>query len=110
MQFLKVYDGLGSQISQISALFYLSGIDHFIKEVLKCKYYERYMDDGYIIDSCKERLLKIRSILIEKAKEIGLIINISKTKIYKTSNFIILKRHWKVQGKKLSIIPIYINL
>lgn len=28
-------------------------------------------------------------------------------KIYKTSNFIILKRHWKVQGKKLSIIPIY---
>jgi len=41
--------GLGSQVSQISAVFYPNSVDHFIKDKLGIKTYGRYMDDGYII-------------------------------------------------------------
>lgn len=39
---------LGNQSSQVFALMYLSGLDHFITEDLGCKYYGRYMDDFYL--------------------------------------------------------------
>jgi hypothetical protein len=41
--------GLGSQISQISAIYYPDTPDHFVKEKLRVKYYGRYMDDLYLI-------------------------------------------------------------
>jgi hypothetical protein len=37
--------GLGSQVSQICAVFYPDRLDHYIKENLRIKYYGRYMDD-----------------------------------------------------------------
>lgn len=40
---------LGNQVSQVFALLYLSGLDHFITEELGVKYYGRYMDDFYLI-------------------------------------------------------------
>lgn len=51
-------DGLpiGNQTSQLFSLLYLSGMDHFIKEKLKVKYYIRYMDDFVLIDRDKEYL------------------------------------------------------
>ena len=36
--------GLGSQISQVSALMYPNALDHYVKEVLRVKHYGRYMD------------------------------------------------------------------
>ena len=42
--------------SQILAVFFLNKVDHFIKEVLGCKYYIRYMDDLVILDSDYEKL------------------------------------------------------
>lgn len=44
---------LGNQCSQVFALMYLNGLDHFIKEELECKYYGRYMDDFYLISDDK---------------------------------------------------------
>lgn len=40
---------IGNMTSQIFANIYLNELDHFIKEVLKIKYYIRYMDDGVLI-------------------------------------------------------------
>lgn len=40
---------IGNQSSQIFALLYLNQLDHFVKEVLRVKYYGRYMDDFYLI-------------------------------------------------------------
>lgn len=40
---------LGNQVSQVYALLYLSGLDHFISGELGVKYYGRYMDDFYLI-------------------------------------------------------------
>lgn len=45
---------LGNQISQVFALLYLSGLDHFITGELGVKYYGRYMDDFYLIVQNKE--------------------------------------------------------
>jgi len=47
---------LGNQISQLFALLYLSGMDHFITEDLGVKYYGRYMDDFYLIYENKNHL------------------------------------------------------
>lgn len=77
--------GLGSQISQICALFYPSILDHYIKEILNLKYYGRYMDDGYLIFQNKEHL----KVCLEKIKEITSILdiklNVKKTHISKLS-------------------------
>ncbi|GMO59855.1 MAG: hypothetical protein Ta2A_05880 [Treponemataceae bacterium] len=48
--------GLGSQVSQISAVYYPDKLDHFIKEKLRITYYGRYMDDIYLIHSDKSYL------------------------------------------------------
>lgn len=45
---------LGNQVSQVFALIYLSGFDHFITGELGVKYYGRYMDDFYLIVESKE--------------------------------------------------------
>ena len=47
---------IGNQTSQWFALFYLNGLDHFIKETLKIKYYVRYMDDMILVHKDKEYL------------------------------------------------------
>lgn len=47
---------LGNQCSQVFALMYLNGLDHFITEQLKCEYYGRYMDDFYLMSNNKEHL------------------------------------------------------
>lgn len=47
---------LGNQCSQVFALMYLNGLDHFVTEKLQCKYYGRYMDDFYLLSDNKEYL------------------------------------------------------
>lgn len=84
--------GIGAMTSQALAIFYLNDMDHFIKEVLKIKYYVRYQDDFLLFHPSKQYLryclTEIRSFL---AKE-NLTLN-RKTRIYKnTNNFIFLGR------------------
>ena len=47
---------IGNQTSQWFAIFYMSGLDHFIKEKLRIKYYIRYMDDMVLLHDNKEYL------------------------------------------------------
>lgn len=47
---------MGNQSSQWFALYYLDGLDRFIKEQLRVKHYVRYMDDGVLIQEDKESL------------------------------------------------------
>jgi RNA-directed DNA polymerase len=49
---------IGNLTSQIFANFYMNSFDHFVKAELGVKYYGRYVDDFYLVDSCKDRLLK----------------------------------------------------
>lgn len=51
---------LGFYTSQWFANYYLTELDHYIKEELHVKYYIRYMDDMVIFSDSKESLLAIR--------------------------------------------------
>ena len=50
---------IGNLSSQMFANLYLNAADHFAKEVLRCKYYIRYMDDIVIVDTDKKRLREV---------------------------------------------------
>ena len=50
---------IGNYLSQYFANFYLSYLDHWLKEELKIKYYFRYADDMVILGSNKAELHKI---------------------------------------------------
>lgn len=52
---------IGNYLSQFLANFFLSILDHWLKEEVKCKFYFRYSDDIVILDCSKEHL---RNILI----------------------------------------------
>lgn len=47
---------IGNYLSQFFANFYLSYFDHWIKEVIRVKYYFRYADDIVILAGTKEEL------------------------------------------------------
>jgi len=99
--------GLGSQVSQICALFYLNKIDHFIKEKLHIKYYGRYMDDLYLIHEDKKYLYKCFTAISKKIKELGLYLNQNKSKVHSLSNgFVFLKVRWILldNGKILKLL------
>ena len=68
--------------SQIMAIFYLSKLDHYIKEKLHIKYYIRYMDDGILLSNDKEFL---RYCLFEIKKELYKLKLNNKTKIINVS-------------------------
>lgn len=93
---------LGSQISQIMAVAVPNEFDHFIKDRLRIKYYERYMDDGVIILNDKKRLQEIRDILFKVSQKYGLVFNTKKTCITKVSKgftFLKIKYHINKKGR-----------
>lgn len=78
--------GLGSQISQVLALASANRLDHYIKEVLRIKYYARYMDDGYLIHPSKQYLQECLQRIQVLCDELGIHLNIKKTQIVKLSH------------------------
>lgn len=66
---------IGNYLSQYLANFYLTYFDHWVKEILRVKYYFRYADDIVILDSTKEELHDIK-VKIERYlfKELSLIV------------------------------------
>lgn len=88
---------LGSQISQIMAVAVPNDFDHYIKDVLKIKYYVRYMDDGVILFNDKKKLLEFQKLLSDYVRKIGLRFNNKKTYIVKvTKGFTFLKIKYNV--------------
>ena len=78
--------GLGSQVSQMTAVFYPNRIDHYIKEQLKIRGYGRYMDDFYLIHESKEYLAECLKEIRRMYAEIGIELNEKKTKIVRMSD------------------------
>lgn len=66
---------IGNQSSQLFALLYLDGMDHFIKEKLGIKYYGRYMDDFFLIHEDKEYLRYCRKVIEDHVGALGLSLN-----------------------------------
>lgn len=60
---------IGNLTSQYFANFYLSGLDHHMKEVLHAGYYIRYMDDVIILDNDKDKLRNLVRNYVEYSAE-----------------------------------------
>lgn len=94
--------GLGSQVSQISAVFYPNKIDHYIKESLRIKYYTRYMDDGYAIFKSFEDAMAFKKIFSKLCEEIHIKINPNKCKCVPIqSDYVFLKKRIFVDDKRI---------
>ncbi len=78
--------GLGSQISQITAITYPSAIDHFIKEWMQVRFYGRYMDDGYMLFKTKAEAKDAMHILEKLCAALSIKLNMKKTQIIKLQN------------------------
>ena len=77
--------GLGSQISQISAIRYPNELDHAIKTTLAVRYYARYNDDSYLISESKEHLRHCLKAIEKNCGSLGIRLNRKKTQIVKLS-------------------------
>lgn len=73
---------IGCLSNQLMAVFYLNDLDHYIKEVLGCKYYIRYMDDIYILGSDYDYLKRCFGSIRDELREIKLDVN-KKSGIYR---------------------------
>lgn len=73
--------GLGSQISQITAVSYPNSLDHYIKQMLRVRWYQRYMDDGYMLFRTKEEAKEAVPCVVQFCKTLGIKVNMRKTKI-----------------------------
>lgn len=77
---------LGSEAPQIFAIFYLSGLDNFIKSVKGVRYYGRYMDDLFVLSNSKAELRDLSRDIEKQLHLLKLQINKRKTQITKLSH------------------------
>ena len=74
--------GLGSQVSQVFAIYHPNDLDHAIKEKLRIKYYGRYMDDLYLIHKDKKYLEYCLAEIKKICNILGITVNERKTRIF----------------------------
>lgn len=94
--------GLGSQVSQITAVSYPNSLDHYIKQELRVRWYGRYMDDGYMIFRTKEEARRALEKVYKFCETLGITINQRKTRIVKLSRdfvYLKVKHHLTDTGK-----------
>ncbi|MBR6045768.1 MAG: Reverse transcriptase (RNA-dependent DNA polymerase) [Ruminococcus sp.] len=91
-KFMRKSSGIGNQVSQVTGVFYPSGIDNLVKTVLGVKWYGRYMDDFYVIAHTVEELDTITIAIAAKCSELGLYLNYKKLRTSRlTEEFVFLK-------------------
>lgn len=94
---MKKSVGIGSNLAQTIGISYATKIDNYCKIVQGIRGYGRYADDIYAIHISKEKLQEVFEHMQQIADELGLFINIKKTKIVPiTETFEILKQRYKV--------------
>ena len=89
--------GLGSQVSQICSVFYVSKVDQYVKSKLKVSEYGRYMDDAVALFPTKAEARAFLDEMDRLYSEYGLTLNKRKTHIIKlTRGFVYLKMRFKL--------------
>ena len=79
----------GSQMVQILGISLLDPMDHTVKERLRAKVYERYMDDFYIISNSVDFLKECQDVITEELGKLGMELHPDKTNIYPLKNGIL---------------------
>lgn len=64
---------IGNLTSQLFSNLYLNDFDHYVKRTLKIKHYGRYVDDFFLIDTDREKLMALIPVIKNRLKtEYGL--------------------------------------
>lgn len=77
---------IGSMCSQIIAIMYLDGLNHFIKERLGIKNYIIYMDDGVLFHHDKDYLRYALGEISKYLESLSLGLNVKKTRVDRITN------------------------
>ena len=85
-KFMRKHLNIGDQVAQVAGIIYPIPIDNYVKIVKGVKFYGRYMEDSYAIHESKEFLEELLQGIIAVAKELGITVNIRKTRICKLSS------------------------
>lgn len=75
---------IGNLTSQLSGNIYLSGLDHFVKETLKCQKYVRYVDDFALFSDEQNYLQEARQLIEEYLVKLRLKIHPVKSQLFET--------------------------
>ena len=77
---------IGNLTSQLFSNVYMNPFDQWVKRIILCPYYGRYVDDSTMVDACREWLLeqvpKVREFL---ADELGLQLHMGKLHVREVS-------------------------
>ncbi|MFH1829969.1 MAG: reverse transcriptase/maturase family protein [Pseudomonadota bacterium] len=73
---------IGNLTSQFFANVYLNGLDHFIKEKLRCECYLRYMDDFVLFHDDKDYLWQAKKKIMEHLDRLQLSLHERKCRVY----------------------------
>ena len=77
---------IGNLTSQLFSNVYMNPFDQWVKRIILCHYYGRYVDDSTMVDACREWLLeqvpKVREFL---ADELGLQLHMGKLHVREVS-------------------------
>ena len=74
---------IGNLTSQFFANVYLTGMDHFIKEELRCRKYLRYMDDFLVFGDGREELAEARDGIVRYLETVRLRLHGGKSRVYR---------------------------
>lgn len=72
----------GNQTVQIVGISYLDHLDHWVKERLRVRWYQRYMDDSYLILPTMGEARRALDELVVRYDAVGLKLSDKKTRIY----------------------------
>jgi RNA-directed DNA polymerase len=73
---------IGNLTSQYFANYYLNFLDHFVKEVLQCKGYLRYVDDFVLFSDSKAALWEWKKAIGEYLQNFRLVLNSRRTELF----------------------------
>lgn len=88
-RYMAKHLNIGDQVAQTAGVAHRIGIDNDVKIVKGVKPYAGYMDDSYAIHESKEFLQDLLKDIVDIAKNIGVTVNLRKTRICRLSE------HWR---------------
>ena len=76
---------IGNLTSQFFANYYLNFLDHYVKEVLRCKGYLRYVDDFVLFSNDKAELWEWKTAIERYLQSFRLVLNPRRTEVFPTT-------------------------
>jgi RNA-directed DNA polymerase len=99
---------IGNLTSQLFANIYLNELDHYVKQILKRKYYLRYVDDFIILGESKNDLKRVYQAITQFLKDrLGLELHPKKVRIFPTRlgvdfvGYVVFPDHIRLRSKNV---------